>query len=88
MQWTGSENPDLHGNIKKSSSFGTMASCILHSHVRVNFKYRDRSESFYKKDIEEFEDTKWATRIEEEQTTKWPNEKGQKDKQRSEKTYT
>jgi len=63
MPWIGSENSDLHGNIKKSSSFGTVASCILHSHVRVNSRCRDISVSFYKKDIEEFEDTKGAIRI-------------------------
>jgi len=34
---------------------------------------------------EEFEDTKEIIRIEEEQTTQWPNEKGQNDKQRSTK---
>ena len=33
---------------------------------------------------EEFEGTKWVTRIE-EQTTQWPKEKVQKDKQRSTK---
>jgi hypothetical protein len=34
---------------------------------------------------EEFEDTKGVIRISIEQTTQWPKEKGQKDKQRSTK---
>jgi phage repressor protein C with HTH and peptisase S24 domain len=34
---------------------------------------------------EEFEDTRGVIRIEEEQTTQWSKEKGQKDKQRSTK---
>ena len=34
---------------------------------------------------EEFEDTKGVIRIEEEQTTQWPKEKVQKDKQRTTK---
>jgi hypothetical protein len=40
---------------------------------------------------EKFEDTKTVIRshnIEEEQTTQWSNEKGQKDKQRSSKHHT
>ena len=88
MPWIGSENPNLHENIKKSSSFGTVASCILHSHVRVNSRCRDRTVYFYKKDIEESEDTKGAIRIRISKKNRQHNGQNKKDKKRStEHTY-
>ena len=57
-------------------NYKCIQSIMKHNHSKKNFTNRE----------EEFEDTKGILRIiEEEETTQWPKEKGQKDKQRSTK---